>query len=346
MSSSYVEPPVRPLIREQMSFLAVINFVLRNLGLMLVIGALVSAFLVYRVVREPQTYTSTSTFSIGDFGGGARITQILGGGSSVSSAGATYITEIMTQPVFLEPLTLRELDFPTGRASSVAYFGGKQQGPEAIESAMGALNAKIHTSISTTTGWISLSTSAETGKLAEQLNYTVLAQLDSFQASQRRKRSVEDQKFAEERLAELGARLTAAQRKLQIFQETNRFGDAAPGLRLEEQRLRDSVSTASSLYTTILNTYERERIDAVRQTRLLTLISAPSRPRSPDKRPFARTIILGLFAGAFLGAVLGIIREYFRRIQAEDTPEAAEFIRLRDKWLGWIPLRLRERLTG
>jgi hypothetical protein len=347
MSSSYVEPPVRPLRREQLSFLAVINFLLRNLGLMLILGVVMSAALVIRVVREPLLYSSTSIFSIGDFGGGARITAMLGGGYSFSSAGATYITEIMTQPAFLEPLATREFEFPEGKTTAMKYYGGPGRTPDqALEAAMGNLAAAIHTDISTTTGWISLTTKAKTPKLAEQMNYVVLAQLDSMQADRRRKQSTEDQKFAQDRLAELGARLNAAQQKLRIFQETN-INPSSPGLRIEENRLRDSVANAQSLYSTILGSYERERIDAERQTRLLTLIAKPSVPHSPDKRPYARTVVLGLFGGLFIGAMLALILEYFRRIQTSAAPEeAAEFDRLRAKWFGWILRPFRSRLAS
>ena len=344
MSSSYVEPPVRPLVREQLSFLAVINFVLRNLGLMLILGVIASLALLIREMKKPQLYASTSIFSIGDFGGGARITAMLGGGFSFASAGATYITEIMTQPTFLEPLASREFDFPTGRTTALKFYGdGRKTANDALEAAMGSLAPMIKTDISTTTGWISLTTQAETPKLAEQLNYTVLSQLDSMQAERRRKQSSEDQKFAEERLAELGARLNAAEQKLRIFQETNR-DPSSPSLRIESQRLGDSVANARSLYSTILGSYERERIESERQTRLLTVIAKPTVPHNPEDRPYVRTIVLGLFGGAFVGAILGIILEYFRRIQTTAAPaEAAEYARLRDKWFGWIlrPFRAR-----
>jgi uncharacterized protein involved in exopolysaccharide biosynthesis len=345
MSSSYVEPPVRPLVREQMSFLMVINFVLRNLGLMLITGVLVTAILVFRVATAPQTYSSTSTFSIGDFGGGSRITSLLGGGTSFSNAGAAFITEIMTEPVILEPLAQRQFDFPTGRKTALEEYGGTQPPDRAIEAAMGALSSKMQTSIATTTGWISLTTTGDTPKLAEQLNYTALAQLDSFQADRRRKQSAEDRQFMEERLADLGAKVRAAENRLQAFQENNR-DLTPPSVRFEQQRLTDSVATQKSLYSTILSSYERERIDATRQIKLLTVIAKPTVPHQPDRRPYVRTIVLGLFAGAFLATLIALVREYFGRVQKETSPESAEFMRLRERWIGWISrLMRRERTT-
>jgi uncharacterized protein involved in exopolysaccharide biosynthesis len=108
-------------------------------------------------------------------------------------------------------------------------------------------------------------------------------------------------------------------------------------LAIERERLADSVATRRALYSSVLASYDRERLDATRQVKLLTIIGRSTLPYKPDPRAFGRTIILGLFAGAFFGAIIGAAREYFHRVRGEATPEYAEYAALRSRWLGWIP---------
>jgi uncharacterized protein involved in exopolysaccharide biosynthesis len=336
MQKSYVEPPVRPLLPEQLSFLAIINFVLRNLPLMLVLGVILSGVLVLRAIRKPVTYTSTSYVSTGEEATGNRILSFLGGGSSFSNPGSQALIDLMTAPALLEQLARVEFDFPNGRTTALKQYGGDQPPDRAMESAVGALGSKIDAKLQDPSGWIELTTQGETATVAQQLNTALLAQVDSFNAQKRRRLSIENQKFAEERLAEYGAQVRAAEARLQSFEETNR-DLTPPGIRLQHQRLQDSVARVKSIYGGILSSYDRERLDAERQLKPLTLMKAPNLPYAPVKRNIARTIILGLFAGGFLGGVIGAIREYFRSIRKQDSPEYAEYRALIDRWFGWVP---------
>src|SRR5215210_6111191 len=101
MQKSYVEPPVRPLLPEQMSFLAIINFILRNLPLMLGLGVMFSVLLATRARRQALEYSSSSLVSTGEEATGNRILAILGGGSSLSNPGSQQYIDLMTSPVVL-----------------------------------------------------------------------------------------------------------------------------------------------------------------------------------------------------------------------------------------------------
>jgi uncharacterized protein involved in exopolysaccharide biosynthesis len=336
MHNSYVEPPIRPLVTEQLSFLALLNFVLRNLGLMIVLGVLVTTALAIRVVTSPETYSSTSIVSTGDEAGGTSIIALLGGGTRTSNPGAQFYIDLMGAPVLLEPLAQVEYDFPDGKhESAVKFYGGNAPADRALEAATAELSGKLHPHIAATSGWLVLRTTAESPRLAIQLNQSVLNQLDLFNAAKRKKQALEDRRFAEERLAELGVEVRSAENRLQSFLEKNR-DLSPPGLAIERERLSDSVATRRALYSTVLQSYDRERLDEERQVKLLTIIGRPTVPHVPDKRAFGRTVILGLFAGAFLGALVGVAKEYFRRIRAEATPEYDEYRALLAKWFGWL----------
>ena len=343
MQQSYVEPPVRPLLPEQLSFLAIINFVLRNLTLMLTLGVLASGALLIRAIRKPAVYTSTSLVSTGEEATGNRILSFLGGGTSLSNPGSQGYVDLMTAPAVLEQLARVEFPFPNGRKTALAEYGGSAQPPSrAMEGAVNTLKEKIAGKLLEPSGWIQLTTQGETPAVAQQLNLAVLAQLDSFNAQKRRRISRENQKFAEERLAELGLQVRNAENRVVAFEEKNKEIATVAALRIEHERLQDSMMRARTLYAAIQSSYDRERLEAERQVKPLTLMGSPNLPYEPESRGFGRTIILGLFAGAFLGAAIGAVREYFNGIKRQDSPEYSEYRALRDKWFGWLPLPKRK----
>src|SRR4051812_41530706 len=135
MQNSYIEPPVRPLMTEQLSFLAIINFVLRHLGLMRILGVIASTIFVVKVIRSPRTYSSSSIVSTGDEISGNRITALLGGGSLFSNPGVQFYVDLIGAPVVLEPLARVPFDFPTGKKTAVEFYGGKLPPDRALESA-------------------------------------------------------------------------------------------------------------------------------------------------------------------------------------------------------------------
>lgn len=336
MQKSYVEPPVRPLLPEQLPFLSIINFVLRHLPLMLVLGVLASAVLLVPVVRSPATYSSTSLVSTGDEAPTSRVLAFLGGGGAAPSA-QTYI-DLMSAPEFLQSLAQMPLEFPGGKQTAAQYYGKGQKTPEsAIEVGAASLSDKITGKIKDPSGWLELTTEGETPAMAHDLNLAVLAQVDSFNARKRRQLSIENQRFAEERLAELGVQVRGAEDRLVAFQERNR-DLSPPELRIQAERLSDTVARRRALYSAMQQSYDRERLEAERRLRPLTLMGRPTVPQAPDSRGFGRTIILGLFGGVFLGAIVGAIRDYFKNIKRQASPEYEEYVALRSRLFGWMRL--------
>ena len=339
MQKSFVEPPLRPLLPEQLSFLAIINFILRQLPIMLVLGVIASTIFFVRAYLAPVTWSSTSIVATGDEAAGNRILSFLGGGTSFSNQGSQAYVDLLSAPVVLEQLTRVTFDFPDGRKTALAYYGGNIQPPDrALETAMGEVSNNISARVKDPSGWVEITTKGKTAVLAQQLNLAVIAQLDSFNAQKRRKVSLENQKFAEDRLVELGASVRIAENRYQAFLERNK-DLTPPSLQLERDRLADSLARVKSLYSAILTSYDRERLEAERQAKTLTIIGRPNLPYSPSSRGIGRTVILGIFAGAFLGALIGIVREYFGGIRKQASPEYAEFMALLSRWFG----RLRPR---
>jgi hypothetical protein len=339
MQKSYVDPPVRPLLPEQLPFLSILNFVLRHLPLMLVLGAILSTALVIRKAKQPTTYISTSLVSTGDEAPGSRIFAFLGAGAATPAAPG-YI-DLLSAPVFLQSLAQVPLKFPTGMQPAAQFYGAGLPPERAAEAGAAALSGRIDAAVLDPSGWLELKTEGDTPEQARELNFAVLAQLDTFNARKRRKLSIENQQFAAERLAELGADVKEAEDRMIAFERRNR-DLSSPELRLQSQHLADTLSRRKGLYSAILASYDRERLEAERLYRPMTLMGSPTLPQAPDPRNFTRAVILGLFGGGFLGAIVGGILDYFRSIERQGSPQYREFVELRSRLFGWLRLPRRK----
>ena len=203
---------------------------------------------------------------------------------------------------------------------------------------MAKVASKIHTKIGTTSGWVTLSITAETPTLAVELNRAILAQVDAFNTNAKKAQSIADQQFAQERLVDVGAQLRTAEDEYQRFRETNK-DISSPALSMQNERLLNLVSIRKGIYQTILSNYERQKADQEREARVLTIIGPPKAPLGPDGVAWRRAAVLGLFAGGLLGAIIAFVKEYFRWIREHPSPEYAEFAALRSRLFGWIPRR-------
>jgi hypothetical protein len=328
MPNSYIEPAVRPTAAEQLSFLSVLNFVLRNFLLLVVPGLLLAGLLYVRMVRAPRTYSTTTTFSAGDVDASPRSVLGITLPGFINGKGPQFYIDLIGSPAILDPLVETRFDVAPGSPprSLVEYYGGTTA-PRAVakQAAMDAVTHRIHTKITQTSGWVIMSVTAERPSLAVDLAKAVLAEVDSFNTNTRKQQSLVDRQFASAQLTDVGAEVRTAEDALTHFLETNRDIAISPALQIERERLTNTVATKRSLYATILQQYDREKMDAQRETKLLTIIGPPTVPFGPDRQVSLRLIVIGLFVGSFLGALLALCREYFKHVRREGSPQYGEF---------------------
>src|ERR1051325_1172701 len=205
MPNSYIEPATRPTRQEQLSFLAVVNFILRNF-LVIVLPAIVpSGLLVLKMARAPRPYSTTATFSAGDADASPGRFLGLTLPAIIAGKGGQFYVDLMASPAILDPLTDRKFEIRPGEppVSLVQHYcGGTDQ--RAKEAAMHGAVSHIKSKISATSGWLIMTVTAETPKLSLDLAKAILAQIDSFNTNTRKMQSLSDRQFAYDRLNEAG----------------------------------------------------------------------------------------------------------------------------------------------
>lgn len=347
MPDAYLEPVSLPERKDQLTFLSVLNFILRNIKSMLVLGIIFGAIVMVSALMAPPTYTSTAIVSAGENDSPGRLLGLSLPGSSGKSP--QYYVDLMTSPAVLEPLVERKYQTAPGKPPQtlVEYFAGASAStPAGKAMAMDELAGRIRPKISQNGNWITVRVVAETPQLAAQLAEAVLAQVDAFNSEVRKAQSLTDRQFAEERLLEIGAEVRAAENRLQAFRESNRDISFSPALTIQQERLENDVATRRALYSTVLQTYDREKMNAVRETRLLMVIGRPTVPFAPDPKSPGRAAILGIFGGMVLASAIALWREYLARIRAEGSAEYGEFSALRERVFGWFSRLFRRQASA
>ncbi len=176
--------------------------------------------------------------------------------------------------------------------------------------------------------------------------------MNSFNLERRQTQAGAELRFTEARLTEAREELRRAEARLEAFLEQNRGYTSAPALRLTTDQLTRDVGFRQQIYTTLAQAYEQARIDAVRDTPVITVIENPEAPVRPRPRGLVQWTSVALLVGILLGVAGAFVREYVRRTAAASGPDLDEFRALRHHAIGnvtqpWRPvlrlLRLRPR---
>lgn len=190
-------------------------------------------------------------------------------------------------------------------------------------------------------GMVSVVVKSPWPDLAERINNRLLELVNEFNLVRRQSQAASERRFIEERLRHAVADLRNGEQEHQNFLERNRTFQTSPQLAFEEARLRRQVELKQQVYNTLAQNYEQARIEEVRNTPVITIVS---RPNGTARRVDSPIIILvgALLLGLGLGVstVFGMEFLSWKRDQRPD--EYAEIRRLGRDSIRLLLLRRRD----
>ena len=104
---------------------------------------------------------------------------------------------------------------------------------------------------------------------------------------------------------------------------------SSPVLDMSNARLQRDVTMKQQLYTSLLQSYDRARIDEARNLAAITLIESPERPPKPERSSAAAMPLLGAITGLLIAIVLAFVRERMAETHAAPTPAFANYTELK-----------------
>lgn len=322
---------------DEISLVEIANVILRNWRVVVALPlALAIAFSLWPLFQD-RTYAASASFipqtSERRGGGASALAQQFGislGSELPGQSPQFYVDLLQSLPVLREAVESVYV-VPSGEqngegATLIEIFDVEEEGPvPPWRKAVDELDSRISTSVALETGLVRLTVSTSHPDLSEQIAQRLLAILNEFNLEVRQNRAEEEGRFIAGRLAEAEAELLAAERGLQEFLRQNRQFENSPDLIFEHDRLQRQVSMRQEVYTSLLRSQEDARIDAVRDTPLLTILDHPAGAAEPEGRNIILRGILAFMFGLMIAVAAAFFIEFSRHSKKTNDPRYREF---------------------
>lgn len=343
--------------REELSFLQLLNTILRHWWLLVLVPAVAVVVAVSLTWLQPVRYTAESTFAPATSSGSgpsgiaslaAQVGFDLGGGAGAESLDF-YVQLLQSRELLQEAVNTRyEVMTPRGETRAgtlVELWEVEGETPQRRElRAVRGLQRQLSIGTDNAAGLVRFRTSSEWEDLAVQLNRRLLDLMVEFNLEKRQSQARAERAFVEERLSDLRAELTVAEREFQSFLQSNRMYQQSPSLTFEANRLQRDVDVKTQVVVTLSQAYEQARIEEIRSTPLVTILDAPEGSSRPAPKRLTLAAVFAAVFGFFLALVIAFGREALRHQRETDPGAYEEFVRLRQGVAGrLLPDRLRRR---
>ncbi len=306
------------------SLLAVVNVILgarRLIVVLSILGALMAGSL---TLLSDRRYTSSTTFmpqssaaSTNPYSAIAAQFGLARMPTDPNSSPDFYVDLLRSRPI-LKSTVEREyqvVDEGGPRSVSLIRREGARSPSQALDRAMRRLAGRIDTKVSPKTGVITLAVTTDSPILSQQIASHMLELLNEFDRNIRQSQAAAERRMLEERSSEARANLNAAEGRLLDFLVRNRNYNNSPELNFQFERLSREVSSRQQLYITLAQSYEKARIDEIRDTPVITVIE----PADLPARPNARWTVVKTFIGALVGCLLAIFVSFVRAVAVRNS---------------------------
>lgn len=194
---------------------------------------------------------------------------------------------------------------------------------EAVKRLRGNLQARTDPRTSV----VHLSVRAESPDLARQIVLQFLEEVNRFDQQTRQTQAGQERRFIEGRLHEAQDSLRVAEGDLGEFLEHNRQFRNSPPLAFEHDRLQRVVSMAGQVVVSLLQAYERARIDEVRNTPVVSILEPPILPPLPDRRLLVVKSVVAIVVGFIVAVLIVLLTRFGVALRIEDPDSADQFRR-------------------
>lgn len=327
---------------DEISLIEILNILLRHRRMIVLLPVLVAGVIGIRTLTQPRTYSASASFmpQVPEGRSGSSAAALarqfgvnLGGGDRPGGSPQFYANLLQTRDVLRKAVEAEYhvVDAELGkRQATLVEFYEIDDMPftPAWRKGVERLKNNLSVSVDRETGVIRLAVSALSPDLAEQILERLLKLVNDFNLESRQSQAQEEVRFISARMEEVHQDLLVSKSRLQSFLQTNRQFQNSPELLFEHDDLQRQVAMRQGVYTALVQAREQARIDAVRDTPLLTLIDNPTGSAAPEGRGTVRKSVLAFFVVLLLTMIAAFILELGRRSRREEGGSYHEFQRL------------------
>ena len=286
----------------------------------------------------PERFTVHAAF-LGDTGaqsslrlssGLAAIASQMGISGSLGQVAPDFYGDLVKSRTILEPVALRTYRAdprmrkrpPAGNLVDL-YKADGDSPEERFERFLDAFDDDLNVSVDQVTGVVSIDLKTKWPSLGKAILDSVLFEVDHYNQRVRRSAAHSERQFVEQRLGIAQGELNDAENALTVFYQQNRSWQGSPALTVVESRLRRRLDLRQEVYRTLASQLEEAAINEVRDTPVLTVVSAPF---VPVVRTFPHRTVLVLactMLAFFATAAWLVVRDQWRTLTLRD-PQLAQ----------------------
>lgn len=338
---------------DDVSFIRVVNVFLRHRRLFVLLPASLVLIAVIVSVLQPRLYSASASFMpqssqppLNDLASTLATRMGVNFRSGAGEQSPLFYARLLESRVLLWQAATSEYDLPPSEegdrrnqlidALGVAAGSERDRQYEAVRE----LRELTDVSVDRETGIVTISARAASPSLAEQIVAHLLELVNEYNLTTRRSQAVAEGEFIEERLVEAQEELTAAETELQEFLKQNRMFSNSPQLSFEHDRLQRMVGMQQGIVNSLMQAREQARIEAVRETPVITVIESSLHSARPQARGTVLRGILAGIAGLSVATLLAFMLEFMRRTRVDHRDAYLEFNALKQAALDDVRLPL------
>ncbi len=312
--------------------LGLLSIVLRYRTLTIALPLLVAALLVVVGLVRPRSYSSSASFKPQNNSGSmsqlAGLAAQFGVAVPLDESGDSpdFYVDLLRSGQVLRQLVQTPFSVDGGNAPVDWLTYNQIQGStpaRRLEEGVRRVQRDLIVSTSLKTGVVGLTARARNPELAQQMAKRLIDLVNEFNLTTRQTQASQERRFVGERLNQVETELREAENSLQRFLQQNRQWRDSPSLAFEKERLERIVGMRQQVYTNLAQSFERARIDEVRNTPAITLVEQPILAARPDGRRLLLKGGLAFMLASSLAIVAALILEAMRRARAVHPEEAA-----------------------
>ncbi len=311
---------------EETSLFGFVNILLKYRGMIAVLIIAMGVFGAFRFFEARPRYMTRLGINVASNQSSSDATGLaaqLGiGHASASAEDVALFTELLRSPPLLHKVARARYAVVTTKGTvtgPLQIFYGFRGAPELHQDEMTKiLNEGLTISASSRTGNIWIFVDAPYPDLSQQVAQNMLGLIDGFSRARKHAQASAEREFVEGRVAEARGELRSAEDQAVEFRVENR-DFSSPVLNMANLRLLREVSMKQQVYTSLLQSYDRARIEEARNITSITVLETPERPIKPERSDAISLPLLGAIAGLLLGIVVAFIRERMEETAAAPT---------------------------
>ena len=322
--------------RSQYSMLWLVNVLLKGRRLLVGVPAALVLLTAVITLLQPRQFEAEASFvpqatsnPALRYAGLAAQFGINVGSLGGAGEGADFYVELLESTGILREAVLTKFRYVAGRdtieADLVAiYDAGGRSREDSITNAIEQLRDDMRVQTSLKSSFVRLAIVAPAPDLAIGVNRRLLDLIVGFNQGKRQTQAGAERTFIAERLGVAERELRSAEGQLQRFLEQNRAYQSAPHLAFEAGRLQRAVENAQQVYNSLTQAYEQARIEEVRNTPLVTIVTQPEASVRRESRGVARNAVLAALLGTAIALLIILTRVYVGRQKDENPADFAE----------------------